>query len=382
VTAKKESAEIARGTASVVIDSDKEAKPTVFLTPVTGGDDGDFSYNVTLPDGAKGALTLTGPEKRKIPLTEDVYSGTEENLPPGEYRLEGLIFKGAERVNFANEVVYLYSGMESTFTRNFSSVALVETTAAEFLASLSALPENDAEHPYTLDLSGFDVADLTEGSDPLGKIFAALNGKYVDLDLIGCDWTAIPNATYDIPNSRLNKDKIVSLTLPDALKTLGNYAFSSCSSLESIDLPDSLETLGSAAFSSCTSLKSIAIPKNITTIGGAAFSGCSSLESVDLPDGLTTIENEAFNGCRSLTSIDLPASLTSIARNAFRSADSLVFVISRAKTPPSAGNNFLSSTAKLDAIYVPDASVETYQTANEWKNFADNIKPLSEYEGE
>jgi hypothetical protein len=449
VTAKKESAEIARGTASVVIDSDKEAKPTVFLTPVTGGADGAFSYDVTLPEGAKGALTLTGPEKRKIPLTADDNSGTEKNLPPGEYRLEGLIFKGAERVNFANEVVYLYSGLESAFTRNFSSVALVEKTAAEILASLSSLPENDAATPYTLDLSGLAVAALAKGEDALGLLYEALNGKYVDLDLSGCDWTAIPNTTYATSESRPNEDKIVSLTLPDTLKTLGSYAFRNCTSLTSVNLPDSLETLEDAAFRDCTSLKaidlpdglnikyaafygcssletidlsgclisgssafshcsalvsvnlpasltnimdytfsdcksleSIIIPYGVTSIGFEAFFRCEALKTVSLPDTLTSLGNEVFYVCKALVSIDLPDSLTTIGYNNFRDAYSLELVISRNTTPPSAGHDFLSNTPSTLVIYVPDESVEEYQKANEWKNFADKIKPLSEYEGE
>lgn len=52
--------------------------------------------------------------------------------------------------------------------------------------------------------------------------------------------------------------------------------------METMQLPQSLKTIGENAFSGCTSLDSIVIPANVTSIGNLAFINCSGLESVEV----------------------------------------------------------------------------------------------------
>ena len=82
------------------------------------------------------------------------------------------------------------------------------------------------------------------------------------------------------------------------------------------------------AYNECTSLTSIEIPASVETIGNSAFSDCSSLATVTFEKGsrLKTIGDEppinngfygAFNNCTSLTSIEIPASVEKIPGGAF-----------------------------------------------------------------
>ena len=100
-----------------------------------------------------------------------------------------------------------------------------------------------------------------------------------------------------------NNKSILSITIPDSVTTIGDYAFSGCSSLKTIIIGKNsqLAIIGSYAFYNCTSLTSITIPNSVATIGGNAFSGCSSLISIIIPDSVISIGSYAFRYCSNLT---------------------------------------------------------------------------------
>ena len=118
---------------------------------------------------------------------------------------------------------------------------------------------------------------------------------------------------------------------------------------------------------------SLTIDMPVRTVEDGAFWGCSLLTHVEFPDGLTSIKSYAFLRCSALTSITLPASLTSIEYRAFRYCRSLKTVTCLAATPPGLGTDAFENCDALTAIQVPAASVDAYQAASEWSNYADKI---------
>ena len=196
------------------------------------------------------------------------------------------------------------------------------------------------------------------------------------------------NANYcDVDGVLYNKDKTLLLAyafghprssydiLPTT-QTIGKRAFFSSDALQHINIPSSVTTIGEDAFFSCESLLSVDIPSSVTTIGEGAFYNCSSLASVTLPINLTVIPGQMMNGCESLKEITIPAAVTSIGMSAFRDTP-LEVVNCLAVTPPALASHygFDKSTINNGILYVPQSSLEAYQSADVWSTFA-NIRGI------
>ena len=125
------------------------------------------------------------------------------------------------------------------------------------------------------------------------------------------------------PNSFISSLTISSLTIPDSVERIGNYAFLDCTGLTSKTIPDSVTSIGAGAFSWCTNLTSVKMSKNVTSIGEGAFVFCECLKSITIPDSVTSIDDYAFEYCTSLTSITIPDSVTSIGDYTFCGCESL-----------------------------------------------------------
>ena len=120
--------------------------------------------------------------------------------------------------------------------------------------------------------------------------------------------------------------RLVSVTIPDSVTTIGERTFQDCDNLTSVTIGKSVTTIGEYAFVYCDSLTSVTIGDSVTTIGDNAFYDCDSLASVTIPDSVMTIGDSAFRACDSLTSVVIPDLVTTIGFWAFEYCDSLTSV--------------------------------------------------------
>ena len=182
---------------------------------------------------------------------------------------------------------------------------------------------------------------------------------------------------------------LTSITIPNSVTYIGDYAFSGCSNLTSINIPNSVTTLGrdvflgcdklkntvdnlvyiktitndyyylidtinttltnakidekceiigSSAFLHCRSLTSIIIPDSVTSIGDNAFCYCENLTSITISDNVTSIKENAFQYCRNLTSIIIPNSVTNIDSGAFSDCSNLTIYCEATSQPTNWGS--------------------------------------------
>ena len=173
---------------------------------------------------------------------------------------------------------------------------------------------------------------------------------------------------------------LTSITIPNSVTTIDNFAFRGCSSLTSITIPNSVTSIGEEAFNECSNLASITIPSSVTAIGDYTFQYCSSLTSVNIPNSVTTIGYYAFRGCSSITSVNIGNGVTTIESYAFMGCSSLTSIYCKATTPPSLGYSVFyndkgsssQGSASNRKIYVPSNSVDAYKREG-WEDYASGI---------
>ena len=138
-----------------------------------------------------------------------------------------------------------------------------------------------------------------------------ITGSGAMSDFVKCDYA---------PWGAYTKD-ITSVSLPNGLTRIGDYAFCGCVQLTHVDIPNTVVSIGSCAFAVCKSIKNIKIPNSVTSIGSNAFVACASIKRIEIPNSVTTIAEAAFYGCLDLTSVTIPSSVTTIGDNAFEECD-------------------------------------------------------------
>ena len=124
------------------------------------------------------------------------------------------------------------------------------------------------------------------------------------------EWVENISGTIGINKGEIEIRTIMKdIVLPQGITSIGNSAFSGCSSLESITIPDSVTNIGQGAFINCTKLESITIPNSVTSIGdtysapNGTFLDCTSLTSITIPNSITLLGFECFRGCNNLAHI-------------------------------------------------------------------------------
>ena len=127
----------------------------------------------------------------------------------------------------------------------------------------------------------------------------------------------IPDGVAEIAGNAFKGRMVVSVSMPESVKRIGDFAFHECRELKRIRFSDNLESIGEYAFCSCSSLEEITLPDRLQRVGSCAFEWCSKLRHISIPCSAVVLEEDAFFDCRDLERVDLSSGVTEIGKDAF-----------------------------------------------------------------
>ena len=183
-----------------------------------------------------------------------------------------------------------------------------------------------------------------------------------------------------------------SIVLGESVTSIDNYAFRDCVSLSSINIGNKVKSIGIGAFYGCSNLTTLFIGKCITNIGIDAFRDCSIIKKVIIediaswckinhsnwssnplyyaghiycdenteihnliiPNSVTWVGGYAFYGCSGLTSVTIPNSVTWVGDYAFESCRGLTSV-TIPNSVISIGNSAFDSCSGLTSVTIPNS---------------------------
>lgn len=186
------------------------------------------------------------------------------------------------------------------------AVSQIFATSEELWYSLNF--ENNYSNPMagtsneTLYIVGDDNLETFVPTKNLGTI-----------EILEVEDVVIPEFIIEIkPYLFCGYEKLKSLTIPNNVSLIGDYAFSKCGNSEFTDLEisSSVTSIGKNAFNACKYLENLILNNGLIEIGERAFYDCESVLSLTIPNSVSVIGNSAFIGCDNLEELIIGSGLT------------------------------------------------------------------------
>ena len=142
-------------------------------------------------------------------------------------------------------------------------------------------------------------------------------------------------------------EKVTSVVIEKGVTDIGTHAFEDMSSLITLELPEGLKTIGGEAFN-YTSLVRVDLPSSLTSIGQFSFAIASLKEINELPEGLKVIGAYAFSNTK-IKDLVIPSSVTTLSPSAFGS------------------NEFGRNHSLIENLYCAQEIADQCEAAVQWK---------------
>jgi len=176
----------------------------------------------------------------------------------------------------------------------------------------------------------------------------------------------------DVTPNGYVRSAMTSAVIGDCISGLNYYNYSSISG-----------NVTSGTFQRCTSLTSATISNSVKTIGEYAFNSCSGLTRINsdtdgvfnIPEGVLSIRMYAFAHCPMLKHIVFPSTVTYMEVGTVSYSNNIESITILATTPPNT-DSWEAPLGVNRTIYVPSGSVQAYKTAKGWSGYSSYIQAI------
>lgn len=165
-----------------------------------------------------------------------------------------------------------------------------------------------------------------------------------------------------------------SFAVPQGVKLIPSFCFSSCVKLTDITLPSSVDSIAADGFQACSSLTAITLPASLHGLGKMAFASCANLVSVTVPDGVVYVDDQCFYNCENLQRVTLGKGVRVLGKNVFTKYKntaklSLKDLYLYSPVVLGGGTGFDESLYTMTTVHVPASLLEQYKAAEGWSRF-------------
>jgi len=285
----------------------------------------DLLNSVFYPNAGSGVFLIDRPYG-----TQMVYYAAEQITPYVSDNVASHVFDSA-----TGRGVITYSQVYNELPATFRGTAVTKVILPYTITSIGAQAFRDCtslteidmpDSVTTIGVSAFNgctalnMSSLPSGLRALGSsAFQACSSLSLTSLPSGLSGT-IPSQCFDGCTS------LALTSLPYGITSIGSYAFRGCA-LNMSSLPDTIKSLGNYAFDGCAGLTVSKMPSVLNSIGSYTFRGCG-MASVNMSDALTTVGGYAFASCAALGSVTFASTLasTALGSSAFYQCENLLVI--------------------------------------------------------
>ena len=254
------------------------------------------TYKVTVEKTLKSIAVTTQPT-------------TTNYYPYEDFKTDGMVVTATYTDN-STKTVSGYTVTDGSDLKMNQNSVTVSYTDAEFGGTKTTTVSISIYDPT----NSWDVSANGDGS-VMAYYSTGVESNYNSGLLVVTGQGQMKNYDGSLGKSPMKSIYAYKIVVEDGVTSIGNYAFWDAFVME-ISLPETLKTIGEYSFCDCDNLRSVTLPDSVTTVGSMAFYGLDygNLVYFDFGRGVSSIGNNViYTGNYNIETVIVDCKVTSIS---------------------------------------------------------------------